>query len=357
MAKPIEPQAGQFSDAVSEHSQRLLPGGGFDKLPALTARVRRWAERVLEAGLTPRPLCGDGGRRRYFRLEGTGRLILAGPDSAENLAWLRIGRHLWFKSLPLPRIQAYDLNQGFFLLEDLGDELLAARPGEDLFFQAVELAARLHAEGREGFDSGWCHQRARYSAAMAEHDEIGYFLKQLGRLKRPWLPSGIKAEAKALAALAVSGSEEWVLMHRDFQGRNLINFQEHLWILDWQGARPGPAAYDLSSLMEECPGQRLSEDFKDRLLRHYLKIRRLGHRHQSFRRELTVIGAVRMMQALGAFIKISLEGKDKFAAYIPAALERLDEMFRQKPLSSFTLLRSVIQDAALETGNTIPLIG
>lgn len=350
MAKPNEPQSVQNGKVIGQSPQRLksVPG----RFVVSPDKISRWARKNLGPGQKVEALNGDGGRRRYFRLKGRGRLVLAGPDPAENLAWLRIGRHLWFKSLPLPRIEAHDLSQGLFLLEDLGDELLARQPRKDLYFQAVELAARIHQEGSEGFDYRWSYQGDRYSAAMAEHDEIAYFLRQLvsGYFKFSRLPEGIKAEAQALASLAVSGREAWVLMHRDFQGRNLIDCRGRLWVLDWQGARLGPAVYDLSSLMEECSTCRLSDGLKDELLRHYLKIRRLLSRHKFFQRELAVVGAVRMMQALGAYGKFSLEGKNKFKAFIAPGLDSLAGMFRREELSPFPLLRAVIEETALMAG-------
>ena len=123
------------------------------------AQLRRWAETRLNAKIRLTPLPVGGGHRRYFRLEGQSLLALQGPDQAENLAWLRIGRHLWFEGLPLPRIQDYDIENGFFLLDDLGDLHLAdsTEPGR-YYPLAVELLARLHRQGLEGFSPDWCYQ-------------------------------------------------------------------------------------------------------------------------------------------------------------------------------------------------------
>ena len=320
------------------------------------AVLTRWAERHTGAGAGRQPelLAGDGGRRQYYRL-GNGRLVLSGPDAAENLAWLRIGRHLWSKGLALPRITVYDSGLGLFQLEDLGDRLLAFNPSEDLYFQAVELLARLHQKGLDGFDFRWCFQTRSYSSAMARKNEIEYFLWQLvDRYLGQALPKGLKPEVKALAVLAGSAEEGGrVLMHRDFQGRNLIDFQGRLWMLDWQGARLGPAVYDLSSLMEETPGHLLDDSRKEKLLRHYLKTRRMTSHFKSFRREMSLVGPVRMMQALGAYSKFTLEGKTRYVSYIFPALKRLVEMFQQKPLADFPRLRAVAEEAMEAVGNKL----
>ncbi|MDR1044635.1 MAG: phosphotransferase [Candidatus Adiutrix sp.] len=307
-----------------------------------------WAGARLGRRVELEILPGDGGLRQYFRLPGDGLLLLAGGDPAENLAWLRIGRHLWFKGLALPRIYDYDPGRGFFLLEDLGDERLADPPDHSAdYFQAVEVLAGLHRRGLADFNPAWCFQTRAYNAAMAEKQEIGYFLnsllgRYLGWRKRP---RGLAAEIKAFSRQAAAGTRDRVLMHRDYQGRNLMLNKGRVCFIDWQGARPGPAAYDLSSLLEETPYLPLAPKLKEELVEAYLKARGPGAWRRNFRKELRVTGAARMMQALGAYAKLTLAGKNKFAAYIPPLLARLRERFEERPLRPFPALKAVIVEA------------
>ena len=313
------------------------------------AGLSAWAARVAGLETPPRPLAGDAGRRRYFRLPGRGLLLLHGPDQAENLAWLRIGRQLWFQGLPLPRIYDCDLERGFFLLEDLGDQSLAGPPDHSRDYPlAVELLARLHREGLSGFNPAWAYQSRTYDRVTAETQEIGYFLNSclLGYLKRPSLPRGVKKEAKALARLAASADEERVLMHRDYQARNLMLKDGELYLLDWQGARLGPAAYDLASLLNETPRFPLNPELREELTGQYIRLRGRGFKAKAFRRSLTVVGAVRMMQALGAYGRLSLSGKPAYAAFMPQVLERLREEFQTPPLAPFPILRELAGEAA-----------
>ena len=61
-------------------------------------------------------------------------------------------------------------------------------------------------------------------------------------------------------------------MHRDFQSRNLMVHQGRLWLIDFQGMRFGPPAYDLAgfdrSLREAArkPYSRVSLNSTGRLL-------------------------------------------------------------------------------------------
>lgn len=313
------------------------------------ARFVNWAAKASGGEVRLLPLAGDGGARRYFRLRDRGLVALHGPDPAENLAWLRLGRHLWFKGFPLPRIHDYDLEQGFFLLEDLGDRHLADPPADaDQYRQAVAVLARLHREGREGLNPEWCYQTRAYDAAMVATREVGYFLNSvlvdyLG-WERP--PRGAWAEARALGRLAAPRAEDRVFMHRDFQGRNLLIKDGRVHLIDWQGARPGSAAYDLVSLLEETPSGSLSPAFKEELLDVYRRARRSGAWSRTFGRELVIVGAARLMQALGAYARLTLAGKPQFAGFMPPVVRGLEERFRSPLLAGFPVLRGAVEEAA-----------
>lgn len=322
--------------------------------------LERWLSRLnasAEAGLIP--LTGDGSIRRYFRLDGTGLVALYGPDKAENLAWLQIGRHLWFKGLKVPRIFEHDLEAGFFLLEDLGDKFLvtpghpAKRAALPCFRQAVEWLASLHNKGLDGFNSKWCHQTRAYDASMIKNQEVFYYLNSFltDYLKWPRLPKGIEHEARDFSRLAAPSEKNYVLMHRDFQGRNLMLKNGQVYAIDWQGARLGSAAYDLSSLLNESPYQPFTGEEKEELISHYLHARGRGDWRKGFRHELTITGAARLMQALGAYGKLSLEGKEHFASYMPETIKQLAEKLQSPLLKSFPALR----ETALEASRQLPV--
>ena len=308
-----------------------------------------WVSRILGDKATLSPLAGDGGSRLYFRVNGQNLVLLEGPNPAENLAWLRIGRHLWWLGLPLPRIYHHDLQSGRFLLDDLGDNHLAHAPNNpEGYFLAVELLAKIHQEGLNNFNPAWSYQTKSYHQRMVKEQEINYFGQEilLNFLKWPKLPLGWAKEAQALASLAVPQAPNQVLIHRDFQGRNLLLKGERIWVIDWQGARLGPAAYDLVSLMEETPSGALEPDFKDKVVEHYLQTRKPGPWQKSLRKELSIVAAPRLMQALGAYAKLTLAGKKNYAAYIAPVAKRLAQVFEQPPLKEFDVLRKTVAEAA-----------
>ena len=76
------------------------------------------------------PLAGDASNRRYERLTGSGGetvvLMDAPPDKGEDVRpFIRIAEYLRAQGLSAPEILAKDVEHGFLLLEDLGDDLYA----------------------------------------------------------------------------------------------------------------------------------------------------------------------------------------------------------------------------------------
>src|SRR6185503_15413337 len=75
-----------------------------------------------------RLLAGDASFRKYFRLTRPGgtAVVMDAPAPHEDVRpFVRIGRHLLTMKLSAPEILAVDEENGFLLLEDLGDSTYA----------------------------------------------------------------------------------------------------------------------------------------------------------------------------------------------------------------------------------------
>jgi aminoglycoside/choline kinase family phosphotransferase len=257
-----------------------------------------------------------------------------------------MGRALWFRGFPLPRIYDWDLKEGFFLLEDLGEgrlaEIVGASPAEIpvLYPKAISLLARLHEKGLEALGPAITSLNPPYDARFAREREWEYFLKALKIARKPIpLPPGLQAEGELLTSMA-SATDRPVFIHRDFQSRNLIARDGEIYLIDWQGGRRGPALYDLASFLLD-PYVSLNDAEIALFFRAYAEERSLPL--EESRERFIAVAVARLLQTVGAYAFLSAErGLAGYRAFIPKALKRILATLDKTPRSAdFKLLRAV----------------
>jgi aminoglycoside/choline kinase family phosphotransferase len=108
-------------------------------------------------------------------------------------------------------------------------------------------------------------------------------------------------------------------------------YRGRLWILDFQGMRFGPPAYDLASLLLD-PYVMLPAALQERLLQLYWAGAKKVFQRTSYERFYESYAAVRLcrnLQALGAYGFLgTVKGKKQFFRYIPGAWKHLREWMR-----------------------------
>jgi hypothetical protein len=304
------------------------------------------------------PLSGDGSDRRFARVRAGNQtaVLVYGPDPAENRSYDQIGRHLYQVGAFGPRFLASDPVQGWFLIEDLGDVRLQdlVQNTDDILIQGlydpvIQLLADFHEQAIHGFDAAWCHQTPRYDRRVILKREAGYFLEAFaqGTLGLNPDPAELAVEFEALATEALAGTQT-VLMHRDFQSRNLMVQSGRPRVVDFQGARPGPPGYDLASLLYD-PYVRLAPGFRDELKSMYIQRRRgqRGFDPRVFEQTYPRLAVCRLLQALGAYGHLTrVRGKIWFKTYISPALGDLARLLSGPGWSSFPRLKDLAALAA-----------
>jgi len=304
-------------------------------------------------------LPGDGSRRIFWRITsqrtGISLIAMANPpadDAArrENLAYLRIGRHLHSKGAPLPEIHRHDLEKGWFIMEDMGHTNLqyVVSSGDDplpVYEKVLGHLFQFQIEGAAGFDPAWCCQTERYDRTVMLQYEAHYFRDAfLGRylgLKGEW--PELEAAFSHLAEKA-SRAGCGFFLHRDFQSRNIMLSKGNVGIIDWQGGRFGPLGYDLASLIID-PYTRLSRGQKNSVYRIYLALIKEHNPAwvESFERYYPYLAIQRNLQILGAFSYLTIVmSKTYFEAYIPEALRTLDGLLHHVRDQEISHLRDLI---------------
>jgi aminoglycoside/choline kinase family phosphotransferase len=135
--------------------------------------------------------------------------------------------------------------------------------------------------------------------------------------------SALNEELHGLALKADSYSK--TIIHRDFQSQNIMITKGNApRVIDYQGARIGPPAYDIASILWD-PYHRLDDSMRERLLNYYTE--KIRETHSPIHPETLIICCLqRHMQALGAYAFLSkIKGKKYFFKYIPEGLRLLKE--------------------------------
>jgi aminoglycoside/choline kinase family phosphotransferase len=223
----------------------------------------------------------------------------------------------------LPKIFAHDAQHGLILEEDLGNATLKRACTEfphkiETFYksaidaligwQAIAPSASMVISSR-AMDKDVFLWESRY---FAQHCVTEYFGLDV-MLDAAWEK---ERESISLGASALP----LVCIHRDFQSENILILNDAVRFVDFQGARLGPAGYDLASLLFDPYIPELRDVVQERLFKYYcLKSATAMHAEPFY-----LCAAQRLMQALGAYGNLSLhKGKERYRRFIPVAINRL----------------------------------
>jgi NDP-sugar pyrophosphorylase family protein/aminoglycoside/choline kinase family phosphotransferase len=304
------------------------------------------------AGETEMTLIGTGGSdRRYYRIRDNGKSAVlmecpgGDPDFQRHLIYTEFFRKWAF---PVPELLGTDtgsgtppalMNQGcmYALFEDLGDlslySWLKSGKGPDrvetMYRKVIETLVHLHTEVTRNisdclllksrvFDRD--HLRWESSYFM---DRFVVALREREIREKESLDIEFDRLARKVASFATT------VIHRDFQSQNIMVTRGDIpRVIDYQGARMGPPAYDLASLLWD-PYFSLEGALRTRLLDYYMEKRRNYDKafdNEEFLETLLPCRLQRHMQALGAYGYLArVKGKEYFLKYVPRALEYLKE--------------------------------
>jgi aminoglycoside/choline kinase family phosphotransferase len=314
-----------------------------------------------ETNVQVEPLAGDGSLRVFWRVRGkiSSKTFVAMSNPPlnedrlrENRAYLMIGKHLRQKGVLLPEIHDWDLDSGFFVMEDLGDRSLqdvAALETDPVpvYTRLVEQLIRFQIDGFQDFDPEWCCQTPRYDRRVMRRYESDYFRKAFLRgylgIDKPF-----RELEKAFDFLAekAGAADTHFLMHRDFQSRNIMVSNEKIGFIDWQGSRLGPLAYDLASLLID-PYTDLTRHQKQQIYDHYveqLKDENLEWA-ASVERNYPYLALQRNLQILGAFGFLTrVRKKQWFEQYIPSAVSSLCALLEMQQDAHLKPLKSLMKE-------------
>ena len=284
---------------------------------------------------------GAGGSdRTYYRVpcrETTYVLMSCAESDADYERHLVLSDFLRSHGVPVPAMLAADKEKKQALFEDLGDLSLYSwlacrrRPNhiKSLYGKILDILVALHtsvtdhaAECKQLHERCFDREHLRWESRYFMENFIGNIL-QMHAAVQGLLDKDFESLAAAVAAF------DRVILHRDFQSQNIMVVHgDEPRLIDFQGARMGPAAYDIASLLWD-PYYCLQDSTREALLAHYIMRRKKYQKdfdEHTFRETLLPCRLQRHMQALGAYGFLArLKGKKYFLRHIPQALAYLKQ--------------------------------
>jgi NDP-sugar pyrophosphorylase family protein/aminoglycoside/choline kinase family phosphotransferase len=286
-------------------------------------------------------LIGLGGsERRYYRVRNNGNtavLMECRPDDPDYERHIAYTRFFEAHAVPVPALLSMDEPRKRALFEDLGDTSLYSYMKlphnndhiEDVYRSVLDILVLLHS--RVTLHIGECPPlRDRIFDYDYFRWETGYFLDRFvaGFLGREVTDrEALAAEFDELARMLTAAPRS--VIHRDFQCQNImITGNAFPRVIDFQGARMAPAAYDIASILWD-PYHRLDDRVREQLLIYYgdrMQQAVPGFDPRQFSGSLLPCRLQRHMQALGAYGFLSaVKGKNYFLKHVPEALRMLKE--------------------------------
>lgn len=284
---------------------------------------------------------GDASFRRYFRWQdeqsGSSWIAVDAPPEHENSRqFIKVAELLG--GVNAPRVLAQDLEQGFMLLSDLGDQLY------------LPLLRDAQSSGNLAVADGLYHNAIKSliemqtisAARLPDYDDK--LLRAEMELFRDWfLGQHLALELTPVEhrlldttfehLIQSAQAQPQVFVHRDYHSRNLMQCDgsDEPGIIDFQDAVRGPLTYDLLSLLRDCyiqwPPQQV-----DAWVNYYLKHSPAILDKEQFVQWFDWMGLQRHIKVAGIFSRLNYrDGKEGYLKDIPLTLTYIIQQAEKYP--------------------------
>jgi aminoglycoside/choline kinase family phosphotransferase len=332
-------------------------------------------------GLQPetlRPASADASFRRYFRIDtdqGGSLIVMDAPPPQEDVRpFIQVAHLFGNTGVSVPQVLAQDVEQGFLLLSDLGNQTYLHQLNLDtahvLYLDAIDALIQIQIQSQPD-------QLPEYDRALLLRELMlfpeWYIGKHLGVTLTPIQSETLQKVFDTL--LANNLAQAQVYVHRDYHSRNLMVLKAdqsagttagtsagnpgiNPGILDFQDAVYGPITYDLVSLLRDAYIEWDEEMVLDWAIRYWERARKAGlpvaPDIDSFYRDFELMGLQRHLKVLGIFARLyHRDGKDAYLQNMPLVMSYTRKAAaRYKALSPLVHLIDTLEDKAPRVGYT-----
>ncbi len=204
-------------------------------------------------------LSPHGSSRRYFKIISKNHVAIGtiGHDLLENKTFILMSEHLFSKGIRVPKVFAYSEDYSCYLQEYISDQDLFSviqNTQPEMLYQkivpVIDMLDDFQKKGTLGWDFNNSYPFKQFDLSEIERDFNRFVKKFLDNLNVPFDVTELDIDKKYICENILSISlEEYSLMHRDFQSRNILVSQNVYTLIDYQNSRYGPIYYDLASFL------------------------------------------------------------------------------------------------------------
>ena len=291
--------------------------------------LQNWLTEILgTSAFNLKPAPGDASFRTYHRLflKNKTFIVMDAPPEQENCkVFIKITKKLRACDVNVPIIHNVNIEQGFLLLSDLGNDLYLNKLNKSSIYELysdalstlVSIQVLVNVGGVDEYDK---------SLLISEMNLFREWLIEK-HLSIKLSDSQVKILTTLFDLLVNNALQQpKVFVHRDFHSRNLMVTKENNpGVIDYQDAVYGPISYDLVSILKDCYIKWPKEDI-DKWIDFYLN--KLYEEKAQYRinrdefvRWFDLMGVQRHLKASGIFARLShRDGKHNFLEDIPRTL-------------------------------------
>ncbi|CAI8700080.1 MULTISPECIES: aminoglycoside phosphotransferase family protein [Pseudomonas] len=280
----------------------------------------------------------DASFRRYFRWEGAGRsfVVMDAPPPQENCKpFVDIAFLLAKSGINVPKIYAEDLERGFLLLNDLGNQtyldVIDSENADALFSDALQALLAF--------------QQLPMVAPLPSYD-VALLRRELELFPEWYVKRELGVEFDAtqqqqwqkVSELLIDSAlaQPKVLVHRDYMPRNLMLSEPNPGVLDFQDAVYGPVTYDVTCLFKDAFLSWPEERVRGWLESYWQQASALNIPVQpdfeEFLRASDLMGVQRHLKVIGIFARIChRDGKPRYLGDVPRFFSYIEAVIARRP--------------------------
>ena len=288
------------------------------------SKLEEWLVRIDCDG-TLEPVTADASFRKYYRLKNSmhSGIVMDASLQKESLdPFIELNLRLYEAGVRVPKINAYNKEEGFLFMEDLGNTHLYEKidPSEFEYFyeKAIDTLVKIQTtetEGLPAYDADFL----RFEMNLMPEWYLTCYLGQTLDVKEKALVSN--AFHTIIAEVMVQPQN--IFVHRDYHSRNLMigGCEDEIIVIDYQDARVGAITYDLVSLLRDVYVEFDPKEV-ERLVLGFRDKKGLDVDDKTFLRWFDFMGLQRHIKILGIFARLALrDGKEGYLKDIPLTLK------------------------------------